>query len=57
MRDSERYRRRADEAERLARETSHPDHRRHLEQIAADWRAMAEQAARAEHKDDDPAGR
>lgn len=56
MRDSERYRLRAEETDRLAREASHPDHRRHLEQIAADWRAMAEQAARVELSDDGPAG-
>lgn len=54
MSDAERFRERAAQAERLAREMTNREHREQLLAIARDWESMADAAARdAARQDDD----
>lgn len=48
MTDAERYRQRAEMAERLARDVRDRSHRAELLAVARDWRDLAERAARGE---------
>ena len=48
MTDAERYIARAEQLERLAGEVTDAGHRLQLLDVAADWRGMAERAARDE---------
>ena len=57
MRDSERYRLRAERAERLARGATSQDHRQGLLRVAAEWLDLADRAARDEPPSDARTGR
>lgn len=48
MRDSERFRRRAEKTAALARQAPNAELRRQLEDIARDWLTLAEKAEREE---------
>jgi len=48
--EAQRYIQRAEQLERIARESFVPEHRRQILQVAQDWRQLAEQVARIEQR-------